>query len=485
MAPPTRVSKRVFLGALTCPTRAWFLRHLPAPTPTPGEKLRMQEGNEIGERARRLFPDGILVEDRDPQKAAVRTAQLMADPEVKVIFEATFLAGDYVARADILIRERKRWQVTEVKSNVNLKDELIEDLAYTVNVARHAGIRVSSPRLMLLSPDYRRGMTDQELFQYHDATEDVEAIVEQFEEIWDDVPNYIQREKPIEPQLVWDCRSCEFFETDCLGKDAEDHVFNLPYFREPTFRRLVKLEITSIDSIPDGFPLSEQQLRVRRAVGTRKPVVDHSGLSRAMESIEFPAHYLDFETVKTAVPVFDGLRPHASIVTQYSVLRRESPDHDCDHFEYLADHRRDCRRELTERLIQDLGSSGSIFVYSSYEKTMLRMLAKMFPDLDPELEGCIERLFDLQKPFKSWFCHPDCCGSTSIKATLPALCDLDYLDLEVRDGDTAVAHFARLMRGEVEPPQIDGIRNSLLAYCKRDTLAMVKLHDVLLEHCGS
>jgi Domain of unknown function(DUF2779). len=443
----------------------------------------MQEGNEIGERARRLFPEGILVDDRDVTRAAERTAQLMADAKVKVIFEATFLAGDYVARADILIRERKGWQVTEVKSNVKLKDELIEDLAFTVNVARHAGIRVTSARLMLLSPDYRRGMKDQQLFQVFDAAEEVDAIIEQFEEIWDDVPGYIRRKAPIEPQLIWDCRSCEFFENDCLGKDADNHVFNLPYLREPTFRRLVKLEITSIDRIPDGFPLSEQQHRVRRAIGTRKPVVDHAALSRAMASIEFPAHYLDFETVKTAVPVFDDLRPHASIVTQYSVLRRESPDHDCDHYEYLADHRRDCRRELAERLVEDLGTSGSILVYSSYEKTMLKMLASLFPDLDAEIEGCIERLFDLQKPFKSWFCHPDFCGRTSIKMTLPALCDLDYDDLEVQDGDAAVAHFARLMRGEVEPRQINGIRSSLLAYCKRDTLAMVKLHDALLEHC--
>jgi Domain of unknown function(DUF2779) len=52
-------------------------------------------------------------------------------------------------------------------------------------------------------------------------------------------------------------------------------------------------------------------------------------------SLTWPAHYLDFETVKTAVPVLDDLGPHEVLVTQYSLHIRESPEHDCEHREYL------------------------------------------------------------------------------------------------------------------------------------------------------
>jgi hypothetical protein len=67
--------------------------------------------------------------------------------------------------------------------------------------------------------------------------------------------------------------------------------------------------------------------------------------------------------------------------------------------------------------------------------------------------------------------------------TLPALTDLTYQDLEVQGGDDASAVFARMLRGEFETEQVERIRKSLREYCKRDTLAMVKLHDAVLAHC--
>jgi len=136
-----------------------------------------------------------------------------------------------------------------------------------------------------------------------------------------------------------------------------------------------------------------------------------------------------------------------------------------------------------EKLLVDLGQSGSIIVYSSYEKTQLKELAKLFPRFRIEITSCIGRLFDLQVVFKECFYHPDFGGQTSIKTTLPALTDLTYDDLHVQDGDAAIAIFARLMRGEVDEDQIENARRSLLQYCQRDTLAMVKLHDALLHHC--
>jgi len=34
-----------------------------------------------------------------------------------VIFEATFIYQDYIAKADILIRDNSKWKLIEVKSN--------------------------------------------------------------------------------------------------------------------------------------------------------------------------------------------------------------------------------------------------------------------------------------------------------------------------------------------------------------------------------
>jgi CRISPR/Cas system-associated exonuclease Cas4 (RecB family) len=483
MASTIRVSKRVFLGACSCPTKAWLLRHLPSPEWTEGERFRMQQGNEIGERARRLFPEGVLVEDRELTKAAAKTASLMADPATMAIFEATFLAGDFVARADVLLREGKGWAVLEVKSNCQHNEGLTEDLAYTVNVAQHAGVQVETAKLMLLSPDYRLGMDDGELFQTVDLTDEVNELLGEFDEIWDSVPGYVNRQAPLSPTETWVCKSCEFFETDCIGKDVTNHIFDLPRLRETTYLRLVEKEITLIPAIPADFKLSETQHRVRHAVHTGRAVVDQQGLSNKLASVVWPARYLDFETVATAIPLVDGIGPHASILTQYSIHLRPSQRHECEHLEYLADHQKHDLDELVQRLIRDLGDSGHIVVYSSFEKTRLTQLARDFSKYRTQIKACIDRLFDLHALINKCVYHPEFRGSTSIKIVLDKLTDLSYCDLQVQNGDHAVAAFARLMRGEVAEEQVEGVRKSLLEYCKRDTLAMVKLHDALLDHC--
>jgi CRISPR/Cas system-associated exonuclease Cas4 (RecB family) len=483
MPGPIRVSKRVFLGARVCFTQAWFLRHLPPQEPSIGDKLRIDEGREIGEWARRVFAGGVLVDERNLEKAAAMTADLMADPKVRVIFEATFLASDYVAKADILIREKEAWDVIEVKSNLNLKDELIADLAYTVKVLSKAGVSVRKAQLMLLSPEYRRGMSDGELFQVADQTAEALEMVEEFEAIWDEVPRQIKLSKPPTGKHIWGCRSCEYFETDCVGKAQQNHIFDLLYLEEAAFDRLLAEGITSIADIPKTFSLSSTQDRVRAAVKSGRPIIDREGLSAKLKSVKWPAYYLDFETVKTAVPVLDELAPHEALLTQYSIHIRKSPKHECEHREYLAQHDRDCRLKLATRLVRDLGKSGSIVVYSGYERRMLKELAELFPELEDGLLSCVDRLFDLQKVFTEYFYHPGFAGSTSIKVTLPILTELKYDDLKVQGGDDASAHFAQMMRGEIVADEIEGVRGSLLEYCKRDTLAMVSLHDSVLKHC--
>jgi hypothetical protein len=73
-------------------------------------------------------------------------------------------------------------------------------------------------------------------------------------------------------------------------------------------------------------------------------------------------------------------------------------------------------------------------------------------------------------------------GSYSIKWVLPALCrgdpELDYHALEgVHNGSEAMAAFADLPKHTEK--EIAKIRANLLAYCRLDTLAMVKILETL------
>ena len=143
---------------------------------------------------------------------------------------------------------------------------------------------------------------------------------------------------------------------------------------------------------------------------------------------------------------------------------------------------RDCRRELAEGLIRDLKGEGSILIYTSYERTVLRNLIGWLPDLGGELHSLIGRLVDLEAIIKNNYYHPDFKGRTTIKKTLPALVpEMSYDDLDIGEGTTAMITFAKMARDHYAPTEAERLKGLLLEYCEQDTLGMVKLHEVLVK----
>lgn len=79
--------------------------------------------------------------------------------------------------------------------------------------------------------------------------------------------------------------------------------------------------------------------------------------------------------------------------------------------------------------------------------------------------------------------HPGFLAPTSSKKVLPVVVPaMSYAGLAIADGGTAMAMFARLARGEVEDEE--ALRRQMMAYWEQDTLAMVKLHQRLVEVAG-
>ena len=91
-------------------------------------------------------------------------------------------------------------------------------------------------------------------------------------------------------------------------------------------------------------------------------------------------------------------------------------------------------------------------------------------------------MFDLEAVIRENYYHPAFHGSTSVKATLPALLpDMSYAEFNIKDGDSASATFAYMAMGRYDGQQVENLRKDLLTYCGQDTLAMVKLHQRLYE----
>jgi hypothetical protein len=93
------------------------------------------------------------------------------------------------------------------------------------------------------------------------------------------------------------------------------------------------------------------------------------------------------------------------------------------------------------------------------------------------------RFLDLLTPFRGlMYYHPDFNGDFSIKSILPAMfprdADADYRQLAVQDGRMAMNEYARLAQ-LTDAGQRRQLRAALLAYCRLDTLAMVKIWQAL------
>jgi hypothetical protein len=472
------ITKNIFINTAFCSTLGWRFRNGKIRKEfSPGQLFRMKQGKEIGSLARNSYPEGIFVNELSSKTAAERTQDLLKNPKTRVMFEATFLAGNYIAKADVLVRKGKSWELIEVKSSVAAKEEFIDDMAYTTLVAQAAGFFPSVISLLLIDKNYRYGMPLEHLFVKTDFTEQVLAKVEEFKTIVESIDSVTSTPEEPEPELTYNCRQCDQF-SECLGKEIESHIFEIPGIRKKTVEKLIASGITSIHEIPDSFSLTDNQKLVVDCVKSGKVHID-TDLHKKLSAIHWPACYLDFETMMTAIPLWPDIAPYDQIPVQYSLHICERYGTIIRHRDYLADPCHDCRRELAERLIEDLNGEGSIITYSTFEKTTISKLSTTFPDLSDDLQSLINRIVDLEQCIKC-VNHPEFCGRTSIKIVLPVLVpDLSYEGLEIADGDTALVTFAMMAQGKMDTGERERKRAALLEYCKRDTLAMVRLHEVL------
>lgn len=466
----------------------WFkLRASPA-SPSEAERFRMEQGQEIGRLARNLYPDGRFVSARAGKTALEITQELILDAATATLFEAAFSAGPFVARADILRRQDDGWHVLEVKSSLADTDQidaLIDDLAYTVMVLRRTGLPVVKASLVLLSRRYCFGDDPERLFEIIEQTSEVNDRVAEAEVSADTIGATLLNETPPVPVLVSACRSCDFFDDKCLGAGLHHTVLEIPGLSQTKLKRLSAEGIVELSRVPEDLDLNERQERAKNAALSGNVVVV-PGLAATLGVIEWPCHYLDFETVATVLPLYSGHGCHKQVLTQFSIHHRESPEAEPHHDEYLAEATRHSERELAERLIENLDDRGSILVYSAFEKTRIEALQRAFPDLAKPLQSILDRLIDLLPIIGDHVCHPDFRGRLTIKKVLPVLVpELSYAGLEVADGNTAITRFARMARGEISGNDVPLTRRQLLDYCKLDTFAMVRLHDVLRQFAAA
>jgi hypothetical protein len=487
------LSKSRFVAGLQCPLRLWYQCHEPklATGVTPAQQAIFDVGHEVGRLATELYPGGVLIaEDHRHHREAERaTARALADPDVKALFEGAFTFGGIRIRVDILEKNGDgSWNLVEVKSSTALKDVYKPDVAVQYHVLKGAGLRIAKAGLLNVNNRYvfDGGALDlAQLFQLTDLTGEVAALQEELADQIARLKEVIALEAaPAVPpsRHCFHPYKCEFWE-HCTAGMPDSWVIHLAGISQDKLTKLREIGIDDINDIPDGFPLTAVQDRIRDCVTSSAEYVDPE-LLEELQDARHPIHFLDFETFATAVPRYAGTRPYQTMPFQWSDHVLQS-DGSLEHLEYLCQEDMDPRREFAESLIASLGKDGTIYVYTSYEKGILRQLVEAFPEYAGDLQAIVDRFKDLYDIIRKQYYHPGFRGSFSLKSVLPALMPaMSYSHLNIQDGALASLAYLRMIDAATEPAEKSAIKADLLTYCSQDTLAMVKIREELLARAG-
>jgi hypothetical protein len=479
----TFLSKSRFIRGLQCHKSLWLYQYKPELRTLPDEALQaiFDAGTDVGLLAQKLFPGGIAIDFEDssfPEK--IEKTKALMERGVKTIYEATFQYDGVLVMVDILHKGKHGWEVYEAKSTTQVKDVHLPDLAIQYYVLTGCGLPISKASLVHINNEYvRQGELDiRRLFVMARMTETVIEYQKQVKKDLTAMKKMLGGACPaikIGPQCS-DPYDCDFME-HCWSHVPEPSVFNISRLRPYAKFELYHMGIVKFKDIPEDYPLNTSQRMQVEAELTGKKFINKHGIEEFLKSLRYPLFFLDFETYKSAIPPFDGLRPYENIPFQYSLHYQEQESSKPQHSGFLAEEGTDPREEIARRLAEEIPSKACVIVWNmGFEKAVIRKLAEQFPAYSRRLMNIHDNIIDLMVPFqKKHYYTKEMNGSYSIKAVLPALVpELSYEDLEISDGDTASNRYATLHLVK-DREEVKRIRKALLEYCRLDTLAMVKI----------
>jgi hypothetical protein len=269
---------------------------------------------------------------------------------------------------------------------------------------------------------------------------------------------------------------------ECWAHLPEHHVMTL-YYGKKLGEELLGQGILYIGNIPEEVVLNGKQKIQKKCVVCSQPHIDAKEIQSFLGGLEYPLHFMDFETFATAIPIYNGTSPHQNIPFQFSMHILGKPSAEPDHYSYLAEGKDDPRPGFLAELKKAIGTEGSILVYyEAFEKGRLKELAQAFPGYKEWINGILERIVDLITPFKNFsYYHPKQMGSASLKQVLPAMTDLTYHEMEIAEGTMASLKFMEAAFGNISEEEQQKIRTNLLAYCGQDTGGMIEIIERLRE----
>ena len=369
-----------------------------------------------------------------------------------------------------------------VRGSATLKRHHIDKLGLQWAMLKRIGANIDQCTLVHVNPSHQPNGPEP-LFVLVDVTEAVEAKAAAYDLNVEHLHALFTETRPFGEQGPHCHRPfvCPQFH-DC-HPPREGHPLS-EFFRVKArvIERLARREIEDIADVPPDFPLPPIAARQREAIASGALVVEPS-IGLELDRIVPPVAFIDFEAIQPTIPPWPNCRPFSNVAVQVSVHFVDNKGV-VTHHEWIPESSGDPRRNLAAFIAPIVGKAKTLVAYyAPFEQGILRDLANFSsPHHGDVLRDAANRFVDLLPLIRDHVYHPRFHGRFNLKTVVSALLpSLAYDDLIVKRGDVAsllLEDFISLEGlGDAESRQ--ATKEHLLAYCKRDTLTLLRLVEFL------
>ena len=482
------LSKSRYCKAVQCKKIIWLKKHKPEHAIQKAKDTVLNNGTAVGQLAKGLFGKYEDIEFNENLDIMIKQTQELLNNKPNIITEASFNYNNNFCSVDILKNNLDGIEIYEVKSSTEISEIYLDDVAYQYDILNNLGFNIKKACIVYINNKYIRQeeLDLNKLFNIEDVTEIAKSKQQEIKNNIYELNKYMEENKENEPKddigiKCFKPYECEFWEY-CTRNLPKPNVFDIKggMHLDKKFEKYYEGKISFEDLQTENLnPKYLEQIEFE--LNDLQSKIDKEAIKEIMKSLKYPLYFLDYETYQVAIPEINGTKPYQQLPFQYSLHIIKEEGAEIEHREFLADiNDKDLIRHFAESLIKDIPDNGSVIIYNkAFEPARNREIAKMYPDLEDELERINKNMIDFLEPFKQRkYYTKEMQGSASIKYVLPALYpndpELDYHNLPVvHNGGEASEAFLSLKEKSKE--EQEKIRQGLLVYCKLDTYAMVKI----------
>ena len=488
------LSKSSYCKCVQCEKILWFDKFKKNKSQEDKNEAVFKTGREVGEVAKGLLGDYVDIPSDEDINLRIQKTQQFMQKKPNVITEASFIYDNNFCSVDILKNDCDGVEIYEVKSSTKIKDIYIDDASYQYFVLSNLGLNVKKVAIVYINNEYIRGseLDINQLFNIEEVTDIALQKQDEIKSNIDMINNYMnihdENSEPVKDigDYCFNPYSCEFWQC-CTKHLPKPNVFDISGMQKRSkFKKYYEGKI-SFNDLKNEKINKKYLEQIDFELNNRKPKINKNAIEELLATLRYPLYFIDYESCQYAIPEFEKTKPYQQIPFQYSLHIVKEEGAPVEHKEFLADaDDKNIIRTFALNMIRDMPEDGSVIVYNkTFEATRNREIGQMYPDLKPEMDRFNNNIVDLMIPFRNRdYYTKEMEGSYSIKYVLPALypndSELDYDNLSlVHKGDEASNAFLSLKDKSIE--EQNEIRQALLAYCRLDTLAMVKIWEKFIE----